>query len=428
MLSDKPGKDAQRSVGASLRAEYSGRGAITFTSITSAADSDIEFSFDADWGNDDSWAPVTYDYVSTNDRTRRTLSQEFRLAADDWLFGIYALQLADDLETLNEGEYYDPFYDFADSLFDPLTSRYDATSAALFGQYDHALAERTRLSIGLRGERRTTSYADSAGLDIGPSDSLWGGELALSHQHSDAVSSFVSLTRGYKAGGFNLGLVPDDLREFGAETMWNLEAGMKTELLDGRLRFNASVFVSRRDEQQVRTSLQLVPGDPASFAFLTVNADEGRTAGFEADLHWYPSETWMLYVSAGVLDANFEKFTDGPGLEGRAQAHAPDYTLAIGGSFRHPGGVFARLDASARDEFYFDVSHDERSRSYELVNARVGYEADDWSVQLWARNLFDEKYAVRGFYFGNEPPDFPNTLYIRPGDPRQAGITLEKRF
>jgi outer membrane receptor protein involved in Fe transport len=428
MLSDKPGKDAQRSVGASLRARYSGWDALQFTSITSAASSAIEFSFDADWGNTESWAPVTYDYVSLNDRKRRTLSQEFRFSADTWLLGLYAMRLADDLDTLNEGEYYDPFYDFADSLFDPLTSRYDATNVALFGQHDRALGERTVLSIGLRGEHRTTDYADTAGLEIGPTDALWGGELTLRHELSPAVSGYVSVSRGYKAGGFNLGIVPDDLREFGAEALLNLEAGIKSRLLDGRLQLNASLFASRREDQQVRTSVQLVPGDPASFVFLTVNADEGRTVGLEADVSWRPGDAWSFYASLGLLDAAFEEFAERPDLEGRLQAHAPRYTLAAGGSYTHPNGLFARIDVSARDAFYFDVSHDQRSRAYGLVNARVGYGTRDWTLQLWARNLLDRDYAVRGFYFGNEPPDFPDTLYVRPGDPRQVGITYEKRY
>ena len=46
------------------------------------------------------------------------------------------------------------------------------------------------------------------------------------------------------------------------------------------------------------------------------------------------------------------------------------------------------------------------------------------AYRLWTRNLFDAEYFVRGFYFGNEPPDFPPTLYTRLGDPRQYGITV----
>ncbi|MGB5245005.1 MAG: hypothetical protein WBN34_00520, partial [Woeseia sp.] len=63
-----------------------------------------------------------------------------------------------------------------------------------------------------------------------------------------------------------------------------------------------------------------------------------------------------------------------------------------------------------------------------LVNARLGYDHERWQLQLWARNVLDERYAVRGFYFGNEPPDFPESLYIRQGDPRQIGLTFDMRF
>jgi len=42
--------------------------------------------------------------------------------------------------------------------------------------------------------------------------------------------------------------------------------------------------------------------------------------------------------------------------------------------------------------------------------------------------VFDRTYAIRGFYFGNVPPDFPNQLYIQRGDPRQVGITFNYSF
>jgi len=431
VLSDKPGKDAQESIGASLRAEYSGFADSTLTSITSFADSDIEFSYDADWGNDDSWAPVLYDYISISDRKRKTMSQEFRFVADNWLLGVYALQMDDEIATFNWGEYYDPGYDWADSLNDLFVSDYEATNLAAFGQIDQDIGEASRLTFGLRFERRSTDYRDSMGLRTGPSESMWGGELAFSHDHSDAVTSFVSLSKGYKAGGFNLGpAVPDEYREYVGEDLLNLEAGIKATLLDNTLRLNASVFASRRNDQQVRTSFQLNPGDPTSFGFVTINVEEGDTLGFEADLRWLPSDNWMLYATVGLLDTEFgdveaESLAN---LVGRSQPHAPDHTIALGGSYDHPSGVFVRIDASIRDDFYFDVSHDEESSSYELVNARIGYQADTWTATLWARNLFDEEYAVRGFYFGNEPPDFPNALYTRFGDPRQIGVTFQKGF
>ncbi|HEX7062770.1 MAG TPA: TonB-dependent receptor plug domain-containing protein [Woeseiaceae bacterium] len=439
VLSDQPGRDAQRSFGSALRATWSGARRFELTSITSYADSDMQFDFDADWGNPQAWAPFTYDFISANDRERETLSQELRLASTeagrifggstDWLAGLYLLDLDESLATLNQGVYFDPFSGFADSVADALASRFEALNTAAFGQLSFAVSEAGELGFGLRVEHRRTDYADSNGLALDPTETMLGGELSYTHTFDEGLRAFVSLSRGYKAGGFNLGPVPEGGREFGQEGLWSLESGLKALWLDGTLSFDGSVFYTHRIDQQVRTSVQLNPNDPASFIFFTDNAARGRSVGLEAEVHWMPAEAWQLYASAGLLDAKFKEFSSGTAdLSGRDQAHAPSYTLALGGEYRHPGGFFARLDLSARDAFYFDVSHDQRSTPYQLVNARLGYETERWTATLWARNLLDETYAVRGFFFGNEPPDFPNELYIRRGDPRQVGATIEMRF
>ena len=429
MLSDKPGRDAQESLGASLRFDWDALGPGSLTSITSFATSGIDFSFDADWGNDDSWAPVLYDYISVSDRERDTISQEFRFTSGSWLFGIYALNLREDLATLNQGEYFDPGFNFADSLDYPFDSEYESTNVALFGQYDRAIGVATRLTAGVRIEHRTTEYADTDGFASGPSDSFWGGELSISHDFSAEITGFAAVSRGYKAGGFNLGVVPANWRFFGDEAMWTVETGLKSEILDGALKINAAVFHSWREDQQVRASFQLVPNDPASFGFATVNVDGARNYGVETDLRWFATDSVELYANIGLLYGGFGgSIAEFPSLANRDQAHAPRYTLAAGAIWRNERGFFARMDATARDEFYFDVSHNQTSQSYELLHARAGFEGENWVVHVWGRNLADRQYAVRGFYFGNEPPDFPNTLYTRLGDPRQLGVTIERRF
>ncbi|HUD97233.1 MAG TPA: TonB-dependent receptor plug domain-containing protein [Woeseiaceae bacterium] len=439
VLSDRPGRDAQRSTGSAFKAVWSGHERFEVTSITTAASSDIEFGFDADWGNEQSWAPFTYDFISVNDRKRRTLGQEFRVASTgdgrlfadstDWLAGMYVLQLDDRLATLNEGLYEDPIDGFTDALDDRFSSRFEALNVALFGQLNVDVGLAGELGFGLRAERRTTDYADSAGLMLGPGETMLGGELSYTHSFADGLAAFASLSRGYKAGGFNLGPIPDGGRKFAQESLWNIEAGIKALWLDDALHFNGSVFYNRRQDQQVRTSAQLNPNDPASFVFFTDNAAEGDTVGLEAEVRWLPSESWEFYSSIGLLYAEFEWVGGTSNARaGRDQAHAPNYSIAAGGLYRHRTGLFARVDAHARDEFYFDVSHDQRSKRQEIVNARAGFETERWTAQFWIRNVFDEAYAVRGFYFGNEPPDFPDTLYIRQGDPRQLGVTFDMRF
>ena len=41
---------------------------------------------------------------------------------------------------------------------------------------------------------------------------------------------------------------------------------------------------------------------------------------------------------------------------------------------------------------------------------------------------FEVSRDGRGFYFGNEPPAFEQTLYTRLGDPRHAGLTVKYRL
>ena len=429
MLSDKPGRDAQESLGASLRFDWDGPGRGDLTSITALAVSDIAFSFDADWGNDESWAPVLYDYVSLSDRDRDTLSQEFRYTTESWLVGLYVLRLAEDLDTLNLGEYYDPGYDFADSLDYPFGSEFESTNVAGFAQLNREPRDGTRISVGLRVEHRSADYTDTDDFSASPSETLWGGELSISHDIDARVTAYASVARGYKAGGFNLGLVPDEWRVFGDEAIWTVETGIKSSLRDDTLLINASVFHAWREDQQARASFQLVPNDPASFGFATINIDGGTNWGGELELHWQVSRSIDVYASAGLLYGGFPGNVEQlPWLNGRDQAHAPRYTLAAGASWHGDSGWFGRIDITGRDAFYFDVSHNQRSESYALFNARFGYENESWRFQLWARNLGDEYYAVRGFYFGNEPPDFPAALYTRAGDPRHVGLTIERRF
>ena len=437
--SNRPGRDAQESLGASLYIEWDGSRNVRITSVTSVADSDIDFSFDADWGNDEAWDPVLYDYISLSDRKRTTINREIRFMSTensrlfndsaDWLVGFYINQLEESLVTINQGEYFDPGFDFADSLDDRLGSDFEALNLAVFGQLEFDVGDRGRLTVGARVEQREVDYADTSGLDLSPSEPMWGGEVTYMHSFSPDTNGFVILSRGYKGGGFNLGVVPDGRREFDAETLWNLELGTRTAFADDRLFLGASVFYNLREDQQVETSFQIDPNDPASFVFFTDNAAEGETFGLEADVRWVPTDGLEFYANVGLLRARFKDFvTPQVDASGRDQAHAPRYTFAGGAIYRHESGWFGRVDVSGKDEFFFDVSHDQVSQPYSITNARLGFEADRWTAQLWVRNAFDERYAVRGFFFGNEPPLFPPTLYIRQGDPRQLGVTFDMRF
>ncbi len=428
---DDPGRDSQQSTGASAR--FSLRGDHhDLLSITSLADSDILYSFDGDWGNDEYFGEFApYDFTARNDRQRKTLSQEIRLLSNassrlfndrtDWLAGIYALKLEED------NQFEDFFNDF---LFRDLQSDYEATSLALFGQLDSALTDDLVLTTGIRVERRSADYRDTSGLDLSPTDTMVGGQISLRKSLASGQQLYTTLSRGYKAGGFNLGIeLPAERREFEPEYLWNLEAGIKGLGMNGRLHSALSVFYARREDMQVSTSFQADPTDPLTFLFFTDNAASGENYGIELDARYLASRNITLYGSLGVLKASFRDFvTAERDLTDRDQAHAPGYQFALGMEYFSDNGLFTRVDVTGRDDFFFSNSHDQQSDAYHLVNLKAGYRADAWSVHLFANNLMDEEYATRGFFFGNEPPDFPNRLYTQFGNPRHIGIQAEISF
>ena len=188
------------------------------------------------------------------------------------------------------------------------------------------------------------------------------------------------------------------------------------------------MFYARRDDQQIKIPIQLKLGDPSSFLLVTANSERGEHYGLEATLDWRASERIELSAAVGLLHTKIDRFSLFPELEGREQAHAPAYTYSLGAEYRAPSGWWGRVDVSGMDEFFFDYGHDQESKPYALTNLRVGREWGPWSVSLWARNLFDKEYFVRGFFFGNEPPDFADALYTRLGDPRHYGLTVSYDF
>ncbi len=439
MLSDKPGKDSQRSKGGSFKSLYNGSDWYALESITSTAYSEMVFSYDADWGNENSWFPYIYDYFSENRRKRQTISQEIRFISKEktesfsdsekWLFGVHVLKLDDDLMTSNIGVYNDPIYVYEDSLDTDFNSKYESLNTSVFSQMNFGINEKTLLTLGLRLENRGVDYLDSSKLNMKPRKTMLGGEISISNNYSENVNAYLSFTQGFKAGGFNLGVIPSGKREFDKEILWNAEIGIKSILYNGQLRLDGALFYSKRRDQQVRTSMQLIANDPSSFIFFTDNAAKGKASGLEANLRWIKNEKFQMYANLGLLKARFDEYIGVDiSLINRDVAHAPRYSINGGWEYRYPSGLFIMMSASARDDFYFDVSHNEKSKSFRLFNARAGYESENWSLQLWFNNLTNENYAVRGFYFGNEPPDFPSKLYTRQGDPRQIGLTYQMRF
>jgi iron complex outermembrane receptor protein len=434
--SNQPGRDAQLSNGAALRLVDAIDGLGELRSVTSTANSKIVYSFDGDWGNDTLWGQYApYDYFQSDHRTRRTLAEDLRLVADPahalfgrirWLAGVYALRMT---ESDNLLYVYDDQYNGAGSS--GLISKYSATNVALYGSLDADFGERTTLSGGLRVERREARYTDSANVETPfpkETNRMIGGNLSLQRKTGDGEHVYVTLARGYKGGGFNIGSgILSEQRGFGPESLWSIETGLKYARPDAKLQLQTDLFYMRRQNMQVYLSQQLQTNNPLDYVFYTQNASNGENTGFEGEASYRFGSRWQISGSASALHTRYLGVTGvfaGLGLGGRAQPFAPGYKLSAAVEYHHPTGWFGRLDASAIDSFYYYTSDTQTSSAYNLENGRVGYKRGPWTASLWVHNLFDARYAQQGFSFALIPPNFPTQSFLQQGDPRQVGITF----
>ena len=115
-----------------------------FQSLTSITDTDVELSYDADWGNANSHFPYTYDYYSETLRSRETFSQEFRLVSDaanfndglntEWVLGISYFDVKEINIKNDDGIYGDP-----SDPFGPYASQ--SSSKSNFSSKNYSLLE-----------------------------------------------------------------------------------------------------------------------------------------------------------------------------------------------------------------------------------------------------------------------------------------------
>ena len=426
-ISDEPGHDRQDTVGFSVDSTWH-LASTELQVIAGLLKADTEYGYDEDW-TFTGFHPKGYTSTDNYIRNRDSLSFELRLISTpdnrlfnnstDWVAGVYTLQSRENLRRE---------YTYLSSDF---LSDYDFDTVALFVQLDSHLTETLALQTGLRLENRSTRYQDSEGVAFTPEEKMWGGRIALMYSLNASTMPYVSVARGYKAGGFNTdGTLEPDLREYDDEFLIEIEAGVKSRLMDDRLQLRLAAFYDDRRDQQVNSSLlRSRPDGTTEFVDFFGNAAEGTNTGLEIETNWYAADNLKLTAAVGLLKAEFDRFINenGEDLSGRDQSHAPSQTWHVAADYRN-GNIHMNLSVDGKDEFFFSDGHAIKSTGYNLVNAAVGYVTETWGIRVWARNLTNKDYYTRAFgSFSNDPRDFYDFIepYFQYGEPRIAGITVE---
>ncbi|MDB2503418.1 TonB-dependent receptor [Gammaproteobacteria bacterium] len=442
-LSDRPGMDSQKTDAYGIKFFHETDN-FEFQSLTSVTDTNVVLSYDADWGNSATHAPYIYDYFSETQRKRETFSQEFRFLSNladldvnkrsEWVLGLHFFESKETNLKNDDGIYGDPLDPYGPYISESSsTSKFSVDNFSIFGNLNYLINDSTTFSLGARWEDSESTYSDSFGESFNPSDKISGGKLSINKILKQDTNIFISIARGYNQGGFNLnlGLDPNSINSnlyYDPEFLTNYELGLNSKIVNLNMNLAAVIFHSDRKDQQVLISTQVDPTDPNTFTFLTQNAAEGTNNGIELEIDFQLSDNLDIFINFGLLKTQIKNWKSRPDLQGRAQAHAPEKSYAIGFNWNLTEQSNLSFDVVGKSSFYYSDSHNNRSKSYFLTNLSYSYFSGQWTYSIWGRNIFDEYYSTRGFYFGNEVPNFIDTLYERHGDPRHMGVTVRYDF
>ncbi len=454
---DEGGGNQQKynNYGGSAKVEI-GLGSVTLTSITAFETANGSSVGDIDGGSGAGFLPNgsfpgiilfpadTKDSIDDLDQ----FTEEVRLASHNegpfnWQAGFFYFD--SDLTITTVGLAFPP----------STTVRHDNQSWAVFAQGSYNLTDRVTFTGGVRyteDDKDFIAVTPPPFVTVNPtsvSDEKITWDAALSFAASDAINFYARVARGFRAptiqgrdvafAAFSGAVDPQTTAT--SETVISYEGGIKTELFDNRMRFNASGFYYDANDLQFSAI-----GGLGNFNQL-VNAD-GKAWGFEADMEWLVSENFLLTGGVGYNDTEITEPglavapcgggctvldpIDGLGnavITGNPFPQAPKWTWNVTARFAIPVGgdgseLYAFTDWAGQGEtnlFLYESAEFNTSGNVE-GGLRVGYLFNDGKVDLavFARNILDAE-NVKGAIDFNNLTGFVN-------EPRIVGVSASLKF
>ncbi|MET0657097.1 MAG: TonB-dependent receptor, partial [Steroidobacteraceae bacterium] len=254
--------------------------------------------------------------------------------------------------------------------------------------------------------------------------------LAVNHDFTDDVRAYVSYNRGIKSGGFDL--LGPGAPPYKPEILDAYEIGLKSELLDRRIRLNLAAYYYDYQDIQVSSNPQ--------GTIVTNNAASAKVKGAEAELEFAVTQQLRIYAGANFMKGEYGDYPnptifppspfDPPvslaNADGQDMVRVPKFTgnLSVIYAVESAVGTFD-LAASAfhSSRFYWDVDNRLDSPAYTVYGSSVTWHSSNekFDVRLWGENLTDKHYLITGVPNGNGDS-------IQFAAPRTYGITLGTHF
>jgi len=317
----------------------------------------------------------------------------------------------------------------------------DGTSAAIYGQATWTppiLNDRMDLTLGVRyteDSRKATKTYLNPGFTPALTGQVVAGDrdfssfnpaVTVAYRFSDAIHGYGKFSTGYRAGGFNTQSTPAFFGPgFNEENVEAWEVGLKSDLLERRLRVNLAAFRSKYTDLQVDQRRT-----PAIFTD-TLNAGSATVKGVELESVAIIGRGLSANIFYSWLDGEYGSYIDN-GVDyasARYMQNAPKNQLGAGFEYAFPhfgiGDLTLSVDYRKQDEFYANPLAYSLSPGYEVWNARLQLAAipvpqGTLRLAAWARNLADERYRLATTNLGQMAAQF--------GPPRAMGVDLSYEF
>lgn len=340
----------------------------------------------------------------------------------------------------------------------PVTSRSIFTSKgesyAGFGQLTYTpgfMDDKLELAVGLRQSHDRKELDQVLAVARNPVRTFnnFSFNTTATYRWTDDVSTYARVGTGYRSGGFNARASATAPINFDPEKATVYEGGVKSTLLDQRLRINASVFYTDYNDLQVTQFTGTTSAGGAGF-ILNANADY---KGFEFEMRALPVDSIEVYGNIGYVDPEFSQiFFPTPAnpaiLDNYASiAHfpyVPKWTISGGAEYSKPMGDLGTFNASVdyvwnSKRWFHTVNlpnvnpfNDEiADPSHGILNTRVGLSdiplgGSDalLAINFWVQNLANTQYRSMGIEFGANQ-GFAGNVW---GLPRTMGIDMKVKF
>jgi len=339
----------------------------------------------------------------SNDSTYDTFSEELKLNYENKNIKIISGIFLENSD-IDMNKERDTYWGFGEALQDT-----DSDSLGLFSHITYSITERLSVLGGLRYDIVEQTYKDP-NETIDNDESEISPKIGLTYDLKDNLMTYATISKGYRAGGFNVGAPEGYSKTVDKESLYSYEVGFKGSAIDNRLTYSTSLYYMEISDMQV-----LFKPDPANA--VTLNAAEATSWGIESSLQFQATDSLNLFAGISYNDAYFDEYNDGvTDLSGKKTTYTPEYSFNIGVLYRTMNGFYASADLSGYGDMYLDRNNEYKRDAFVLVNTKIGYETNSYDIYLYATNLFDEEY------------DMDDGNYLTYSQPREIGVQLTYRF